>query len=60
MGYEKKSPILIYRLKDSDKEQRIKYCELYKESEFDNVIFSDEVIFQLNGNRPKMWYLDEE
>jgi len=41
-------------------QDRLKFCELYKNSEFENVICSYEVIFSLERTKAKMLFNDDE
>lgn len=38
----------------------MEYCIHHSNDQFENVVFSDEVIFYLVGEKPKMWYKDDE
>ena len=60
LGYHKTRVKIVHKLNTLSREKRLKYCDLYKNEDFSNVIFSDEVIFKLEGKSAKVWHKDEE
>ena len=61
MDWKKKLISKVHKLSDKNKEDRLYYCQKYKNENFNKVIFSDEVCFELTGKRVKIWTkLDEE
>ena len=47
-------------LSESNKNDRLDYCQLYKDETYDKVVFSDESMFYLSGIEAKMWFKDGE
>jgi len=45
MEYYKTRVKVIHKLTELNKNNRLKYCKMYENENFDKIIFSDEVMF---------------
>lgn len=53
-------PVDIPKLTEKHKENRIQYCLNFINDKFSNVIFTDEVFFQLHNNNEIVWFRKTE
>lgn len=60
LGYHPIKPANIPKLTQEHKDQRISYCLNHSKDKFSNVIFTDEVFFQLHNNKEVVWFRPTE
>lgn len=60
VGIYSMKPTFIPKLSDNHKKLRIEYATTHKNDKFTNVIFTDEVFFQLNNNNTLVWHRPSE